>query len=200
VVAFMAERRYMPRGGLALVLEAGTIEEAEGLASLAGDIKVTILLPARAFENTQGESKQDTVDGGGYTGKRRLPDSIEIGAALGLDRISPERLTAALRHFAQRAERRLGKSPVCAAIGQGTMTDPRSLAEAGGYTCFLGGGGYNRFGDTPYLVGLLDISPVLRLRRQTGLNMRIYTGMFKGEYFWWPVAALLKAFAASPGR
>ncbi len=199
VVAFMAERRYVPRGGLALVLEAGTIEEAETLASLAGDIKVTILLPARAFENAQGESKQDTADAGGYAGKRRLADSVEIGAALGLDRTSPERLTAALRHFAQRAERHLGKSPVCAATGQGIMADPRSLAEAGGYTCSLGGGGYNRFGDTPYLVGLLDISPVLRHGRATGLNVRIYTEMFKGGYIWWPVAALLKAFAASPG-
>ncbi len=199
VVAFMAERRYVPRGGLALVLEAGTIEEAEDLASLAGSLDLTILLPPRAFENTEGESKQDTVDAGGHPGRRRLPDSVEIGAALGLDRIPPERLTAALRHFAQRAERHLGKNPVCAATGQGTMADPRSLAEAGGYTCFLGGGGYNRFGDTPYLVGLLDISPVLRLRGQTALNMRIYTGMFKGGYVWWPVAALLKAFGASPG-
>lgn len=199
VVAFMAERRYVPRGCLAPVLGAGTIAEAESLAALAGDINITILLPAEVFDDGLDEGRQVLADLGGHAEEKRLPDSIEIGAALAPGRTSPERLTDALRHFADGARLHLGMSPVCAATGQETMADPKSLAEASGYRCFLGGTGYNRFGDTPYLVRLLDISPVLRHGRQTRLNIEVYTGMFKGGYIWWPVAALLKAFGASPG-
>ena len=116
VMAFMAERRYVPKGAIGLVLEAGTVEEARALASIAGGLEVTILPP---------------------------------GAG------SPE--------------------------------------------CRLGGDGYNRFGDRPDIIRPLDITPVLSLGRLVDLNTRVYAGMFRGRHIWWPVAALLRAFRASPG-
>jgi len=188
VMSFMAERRYVPKGGMGLVLEAGTIEEAETLALLAGDIEVTILLPAAAFAKVADRQKTE-----------RLPDSVAIGAVLGSGQASREDTRAALKRFAEDARLNLGKSPVCVSAGEDAITDPAILAGAGGYACYLGGGGYNRFGDRPYFIRPLDISPVINLGRLTGLNTRVYAGMFRGGHIWWPVAALLRVAGASPG-
>ena len=186
VMAFMADRRYVPKRGLGLVLEAGTIGEAETLASMAGSIEVTILLPAGAFDKTRQDGMQ-------------LPGSVAVGTVLDSGLTSKEDLRAALKRFAEGARLHLGKSPVCAATGGDAVPDPGLLAGAGGYACFLGGSGYNRFGDRPYLIRPLDLTPVIGLGRMTGLNTRVYAGMFRGEHIWWPVAALLKAIGVSPG-
>ncbi|MFC1799810.1 hypothetical protein ACFL2Z_02745 [Candidatus Eisenbacteria bacterium] len=186
VMAFMADRRYVPKGGLGLVLKAGTIEEAETLASIAGDIEITILLPAGTFDKIEQDGMQ-------------LPDSVAIGMVLDSGLASKEDLRAALKRFAKGARLHLGKSPVCVAPGDDAVTDPDVLAGAGGYASYLGGGGYNRFGDRPYLIRPLDLTPVISLGRMTGLNTRVYAGMFRGGHIWWPLAALLKAIGASPG-
>jgi hypothetical protein len=114
VMAFMAERRYVPGSGVGIILEAGSDGEARALASIAGDIQVTILIPGRE------------------------------------------------------------------------------------YAFSLGGSGYNRFGDRPDVIRPLDITPVIGLGRMVNLNTRLYEGMFRGRYIWWPVAALLRASGASP--
>jgi hypothetical protein len=186
VTAFMAERRYVPKGGLGIVLEAGSVAEAESLASITGDLEVTIVLPAEAFEKAARD-------------RERLPGPVAIGALVGSGPKPADDPMAALKRFAEAARSRLGRDPVCAAIGEGGSVGPETLAGSGRYSCCLGGSGFNRFGDKPYIIRTMDITPVICLGRLTSLNTLLYGRFFKGSYIWWPVAAILRIVRATPG-
>ena len=214
VMAFMSERRYVPKGAIGLVLEAGAVEEIESLASIAGDLRVTILLPVEAFDKLRKDGVQAASGPAGRAAVKQLPDSVAIGAVLGAGQVpvnegepALKNARTALNRFAEGARLHLRRSPICAAPGEECVAlsggdsaiDPGTPAGAGGYTCCLGGGGYNRFGDRPYLIRPLDITPVIRLGRLRGLNTMVYAGMFRGGHIWWPVAAILRVVGASPG-
>ncbi len=187
IVAFMAERRYVPRGGMGLILEAATPDDIKRLGPAAGSLCFTLLLPPEGLGGGQEVAGIEAYPG------------LAIGAAL--DKLGPgpgDHPERALKLFAEASLKSLGKQPVCAAFRGYTPPDPKVLADATAYSCFLGGSGFNRFGDTPYLVRPLDVTPIFEAGKHTGLNLRIYTGIFKGRFGWWPVAALLAALGASP--
>jgi hypothetical protein len=189
VVSFIAERRYVPKRCLALVIETAGLEEARTLVTRVGGLKVMMLLPPQAAAMTGGES----ADSG-------LPPNVEVGVTFANPPESDDErdLEQALKAFALRASKNLGRDPVCARIRGTSGVDLRRVLKTTGYSCFLDGSGYNRFGDEPHLVRILDITPILRLRRMRDLNVALSVGMFRGGYFWWPVAALAKVLGGSP--
>jgi len=73
--------------------------------------------------------------------------------------------------------------------------DLRGLLKGTPYTCFLDGRGLNRFGDEPHLLRLLDATAVTESRRAM-TSLPVYIGLFRGRYYLWPVAAMLRLFGA----
>ena len=188
VVSFIAERRYVPKRCLGLVIETATLQEAREFVTHVGGASVTVLMPPKAV----------TMSGSAFADSG-FPRNVEVGVTLA-DRLDPDDergLEEALRAFTGQTSRSLGRDPICARISGTPDIDLRRVLKATGYSCFLDGTGYNRFGDEPHLVRLLDVTPILRLRRMRGLHMAVYVGMFRGGYFWWPVAALARALGRS---
>jgi hypothetical protein len=69
--------------------------------------------------------------------------------------------------------------------------DLRGLLKQTSYTCFLDGSGFNRFGDEPHVLRLLDATGAVTGNRD-GRRLAMYMGLFKGHYYLWPAAAAMR--------
>jgi hypothetical protein len=183
VVSFIAERRYVPGRCVALVvLTPGNTQSKKALERLEG-ISHTILL-----------SGHEEWDRPGGAPKSRYA----FDAHVGIDIPAGEDLKATMNEFADQAMKLWGKQPVCARAQDYRGVDLNKIARETGYLCVLGAAGLNRFGEDPQIVSPIDVAPIFRQRRLSGLSMSVHLGLYRGGHIWWPVVGILRAFGAAP--
>jgi hypothetical protein len=183
VVLFVRDNRYVPKKCFALVIEVQSVEQLKKAIGSAQQLTPTILVTADMLE-----------DSGNQADMPALPEDAALGVSLrqlgDQDPIDREELQQRLRALSDRAAGTLGRRLEFARIEAPDDADLRGLLKSVGYTSFLDGQGYNRFGDEPHMIRLMNISGLgaseARIRRSILVNLRL----FKGSYLSWPVAAL----------
>jgi hypothetical protein len=189
IVMFVGEHRYVPKRCFGLVIETRSPEELGEVLSSVGAEDVTVVLDLDVLEACEGRHRLPD-----------LPETVTLGAVIsgseeagapGLERTEQE-----LTSFADLATKILGKKPEYAVVEGCAASDIRVLLKATGYTCFLDGLGYNRFGDESHALRLMDVSHLLAGASLRGLRIMLHVAMFKGAYIVWPLAAVCNILCA----
>jgi hypothetical protein len=183
VVRFIRERRYVPRRSFALAVVLRSIEEVGPVVAAAGNLSLTVILPAEAFRSTGDLCSPD------------LPAHVAVGTtAEGAS--DPAR---ALRALADASENLLGRRCEYALELAPLSTDLRALVKDAGYVSLLDGRGYNRFGDEAHLIRVMDVSSLVGSRCAVAL-LKAWISLYKGTYIVWPAIAVGRLFGAcEPG-
>ena len=182
VVEFVREQRYVPKKGIGLVIEATGIEDLVEIAAALPGFDITVLLPLRAAEDDTALSR---VSG--------LPSGVSLGLSLvgrgGLEDAAG--LKVLLGRFRERISGLTGSEPGFARVGPSPGIDLRRLLKQTTYTSFLDGSGFNRFGDEPHILRLLNATAAVSVYRG-GKGLAMYVGLFKAKYYLWPAAAMMR--------
>ena len=178
IIEFVEARRYVPKKCVGLVVDAADLAQLGRAGSALPNIQFAGLLPPAAV--------------GG------IPDSdLPAGVTMGLSLMGepvpadPAGLLTLLERLRARSVEATGREPQYARtdfIGEGI---PRGLLKKTSYKCFLDGTGFNRFGDRADMLRLLDTGPMMD-GAAAASTISVYVGLFRGRYYLWPVAALLK--------
>jgi hypothetical protein len=182
VVMFVREHRYVPKKCFAVLVETCSREDLDQVLRAAGDTELTVVLPLRLLESQGSE-----------LAPHGLPESVTLGTIFTVpeDAAAIEQsIDRYLRDFTDLAVQSLGKKPEFALVEGCSHADLRPILRSSGYTCFLDGSGFNRFGDEGHLLRLIDVSSLLGRGAARGLRVVLYMTMFKGTYFVWPLAAI----------
>jgi hypothetical protein len=188
VVEFVRDRRYVPKKCIGLVVEAAVMPQlAEAGEALRG-IEFTGLLPPAALEGCPGAPDRTGIPAGATLGLS-LVGETNPGDSAGL--------LGVLERQRARSVEVTGCEPRYVRIEPSGDAGLRGLLKATSYTCFLNGGGFNRFGDQADMLRLLDTTAMTDSAR-AGSALSVYVGLFRGRYYLWPVAAFLRLAGAGP--
>jgi hypothetical protein len=177
VTAHIRDGSYVPGKCVSFALAVGTAEELARVLETGRELKATILLPPGALEGTGPDTPV-------------VPPGTEV--ALDLRKVEPSsvadrvRVGSHLRDFTQSLEERLNVRARYAAANRGALTDPRATLTATGYDALLDGEGFNRYGDRPHLVRLLDLTGLVQ-RGKSRISILAAVELFKGKYLWLPI-------------
>jgi hypothetical protein len=187
VVDLVRERRYVPKRCLGVVIEAG---DAAGLAAVARAFppEITVLLPVAALDGPSGDSASP-----------ELPSRLSLGVSLSKTDLPDDEseVRKMLVALSERMSGLLGREARYARIPSSPGLELRGLLKGTSYVCFLDGRGFNRFGDEPHLLRLLDATP-FETAGWRWLSLRVYVDLFKGRYYAWPPAALMRLLGSGP--
>ena len=190
IVEFVREQRYVPKKCFGLVIEAGRSEEVSRIADALPGSHLTILLPPGALDS---DAARDRLSA--------LPSEVSVGLSLaGKD--GPKNADDLMSSLERSRERLIALNaggPPFAKVGLVHGVDLRGVLKRAGYACFLDGRGFNRFGDEPHVLRLLDATPVVSAGRG-GRELALYIGLFKGKHYIWPVAAMARLTGEKPGE
>jgi hypothetical protein len=188
VVEFVRERRYVPRKCMGVVLEAGAMEDLRRIADHFRETEVTVLLPPEAFETSLDQADRFGV-----------PTTISLGLSLveARDLADTARLKSLLEHYGAKAAGPIDQLPKYVRVHPSLDVGLRGLLKGTAYRCFLDGRGFNRFGDEGHLLRLFDTTALLDSRPSIA-SLALYMGLFKGKYYLWPAAAVLRLCRAGP--
>jgi hypothetical protein len=179
VVRFIREGRYVPRKSFSVVVQVDSLELlGPALADREG-LKLTVIMPPGAFGPEAGEMIG------------ALPEDVTLGTIAGTGREA----AGELRRLADRSEEILSKRCEYAVPAAATGAGLRELLRASGYVSLLGGEGYNRSGDESHLVGLIDVSAIVRARRGVRV-LGLWIALYRGGYGVWPALAIGGGFGA----
>lgn len=180
IVEFVREQRYVPKKCFGLVVEASGSEDIAGIFGALRGSHLTILLPPTALHAGTGQDRPSPVPSGvsiglNLTGEQSPRDAEGLRASLKACRDTITVLNRGEAGFVK--------------VGYVQGVDLRGLLKQTGYACFLNGRGFNRFGDEPHLLRLLDVTPVVRAGKGwKGLSMCM--DLFKGKHYVWPAVAV----------
>jgi hypothetical protein len=193
IVMFIREHRYVPKKCFGLVVESSAREELADILAAAGETSITVVLPLEALRNR-----------GGGAAYRELPETAALGTVWTASqdvRDQGQQVTEEyLRAFGDLGARLLGKKPEYALLEGCSHIDLRALLRTSGYTCFLDGEGYNRFGDESHVMRVMDVSCLVRRRTARQFRVMLYMSMFKGTYIGWPLLAIWRMFKARSAK
>ncbi len=181
VVMFIRAHRFLPKKCFGLVVEVGSPEEFDEIISAAGDTAITAVLTPDVLREFESQSV-----------RRDLPETISLGTVVS----GHEEIEHQLTSFAELAKKVLGRQPEYAVVEGAADWELRTALKSTGYTSFLGGGSYNRFGDENHLVRLMDVSSLLAGKSVRGPRIALSIALFKGTYIVWPLAAVCRKVCA----
>ena len=184
VVLFVRENRYVPKRCFALVIEVERTEQLRRVIARAQELTPTVLVTAGMLEASTDQGDMPV-----------LPDDLALGVSLSWPSAQEpatgsERLKGRLQSLGERAAAILGRRPEFARIDAPDDLDLRGLLKSVGYVCFLDGRGFNRFGDEPHMIRLLNISGLGKSEAAIRRNILLRLRLFKGSYLSWPIAAI----------
>jgi hypothetical protein len=184
IIEFVEARRYVPKKCIGLVLEAGDVAQLGRARTALPDTEFAGLVPPTALE------------GGPASG---FPAGVTMGLSLIGETVSPDGagLPGLLQHLRIRSLEAIGCEPEYVRIASAGEAIPRGILKNTSYKCFLNGTGFNRFGDRPDILRLIDTGPIMG-RARAASTIAAYVGLFRGRYYLWPAAAFLKLFGAGP--
>ncbi len=181
VVEFVREQRYVPRKCIGLVLEANGMADLVEIATALPGLNITVLLPPEAGKDATACSRIS-----------ELPPEVSLGLSLAANggRCDYAGLMGLLGGFRESIAGFAGRKPCFARLGPVRSIDLRRLLKETAYACFLDGSGFNRFGDEPHLLRLLDATAFVT--GESGVKgLAVYIGLYKGKYYLWPLAAMM---------
>jgi hypothetical protein len=188
VVEFIREQRYVPKKGFALVIEAGGIRDLEEIAGALEGLEITVLLPP-GIEEADIAKGMNAVPPTGV--------SLGVGVPAGDGSEDSQGLRTLLADFKRRVAARVGGGPIFARIGARPGVDLRKLLKETGYTCFLDGTGFNRYGDEPHMLRLLNATASVAAGKG-GRGLAMYIGLFKAKHYLWPAVRMMGLMEKGP--
>jgi hypothetical protein len=189
ICEFVREHRYVPKKCMGVVIETADMPELEAVVEALGETRLALLLPPEALVGDWRQLAESEIPAGVSLGVsfKSSTQPEDAGGLLDLLKDLGARSTAAGGH-----DLRYVRLKETGAI------ELRGLLRDTPYRCFLDGKGFNRFGDEPDMLRLIDTSAIMASRR-VGANLSLYVDLFKGRYYVWPVVALLRLSGAGPG-
>ncbi len=168
VVMFIREARYVPKKCFAIVLE---IDDLRGMSILTNNSPhLTVMTSLEALQS----GSERVVLPYAITPAVRIRSASDL-----LDQLDKaKRLGKAI----------FDKDIECALIESIGSEAMRRLARRSGYLCFFDGQGFNRFGDEPHLVRLLDLTRLFA--EGSGFKIWVSIQLFKGRFAFWPLAVI----------
>ncbi len=171
VVMFIREARYVPKKAFAAVIEFENVDELRNI--VADDIPhLVVMFPKEALEKTSLEIE--------------LPYAITPAARF----VKPDNPLDELIRTRRIGKKIFGKEIQCGLLESLSSDEIRRTARRSGYLCFFDGHGYNRFGDEPHLVRLLDLTKVIA--EGGGSRLWLCLQLFRGKFIFWPLAAIAR--------
>ncbi len=169
VLDFISERRYVPPRAIGIVVHIGSPADISNVEEIFGDVPHTLVVDHDILnENLDTNTlRAKPVEFGIYFDEE--PGNKDVALSL-KDSISQV----------------LGREPICA-MWKSLQAD-RVILKKMPFRCILGGVGFNRFGDEPGIVRLLDLTESICSR----LEMRICISLFCGKDFSYPVLVLAR--------
>lgn len=171
IVSFIRDNRYVPKRAFGLVVRIGTIDQ---LRAILGENPphLTILFPAEAMRKQSLE-------------RIELPYRISPGVFSE----KPDLGIQDLKEISQNGSWLFGKPIDCALIPDASQEELKNMALRSGYRCFFNGDGFNRFGDRPHLVRLLDATGIVNSKNYRPC-LYYAVQLFMGRFIFWPTAVL----------
>jgi hypothetical protein len=176
VVAFVRDQRYVPRKGVALVLEVKSradMSAAVRVLSRSGrpaGLAATLLLAEPAAAAALPESA-----------------SLAVEARGGDERT----VTEALKSVSLGVEKAAGLAPAYAMLDDDRGLTLGKISRVAGIEAFFGGDGLNRYGDRGHRIRLMNITRILAAGKARGTRLWVYTRMYRGDYTPYPIWAWL---------
>jgi hypothetical protein len=161
------------------------MEEIPRITGALPGIDLTILLPPEALEA-----------GAGLSGFPVLPPEISVGLVL-TGKHSPkdaDSLRESLESARERISSLTGGNAGFAKVGHMQGVDLRGFLKKTGYLCFLDGRGFNRYGDEPHVLRLVDATPFASAGKG-GRKISIYIDLYKGKHYVWPAALITRSLS-----
>jgi hypothetical protein len=191
IVMFIREQRYVPKKGIGMVIEVGSLADLAAIGGSCEGLQLTVLVPFEALK----KAGTDCSDGeNGRSPGFDLPGSVSLGVSFG-EGCDP---AECLGRAAQAGLHLLAKQPAYAMFAD-VGPDVKGLLREHGYTCVLDGSGFNRFGDEAYSVRLCEVT-VLGRAKAPIFGLLLYIAMFRGAYTGWPLAAAGRLLGILPGE
>ncbi|MGQ9810476.1 MAG: hypothetical protein ACUVQ7_03940 [bacterium] len=169
IVSFIRENRYVPKKAFGVVIQLKSVDDLKAI--LVKEMPhITVLIPSEAIMAGSDRSLQ-------------LPYSV----ILGVTAKHKSSIIEDLKEVRRKGEMSFGKPVECALISNADDENLKNLSLRSGYLCFFDGKGFNRFGDRPHLVRLLDVTKVIKSKRYRS-NIYLSTQLFMGRFILWPFA------------
>ncbi len=170
IVAFIRENRYVPKKAFGIVVQLESFNHLN--AFLGKELPhITVLLPSKEI-TTASQSLE-------------LPYSVIPGVVAE----ASSSIIEDLKEIGKRGQTILGKPISCGLISGVDQESLKNLALRSGYLCFFDGNGYNRFGDQPHLVRLIDVTNAVKSDRYKW-NIYLSVQLFMGRFIVWPIAVI----------
>lgn len=171
IVGLIRDNTYVPKRAFGLIVRIGTIDQ---LRAILGENQphLTILFPAEAI-------RKQSFD--------RIELPYRISPGIFSEKPSPG--IEDLKEISRRGYWLFGKSIDCALIPDASQDDLKNMALRSGYRCFFDGDGFNRFGDRPHLVRLLDVTRILNSKKHAACLYHAVQ-LFMGRFIFWPAAVI----------
>lgn len=167
IVMFVREARYVPRKCFGIVVEVEDIDQIDSIVS-SETPHMTLIV---GFEHLKSVDRSIS-----------LPYAITPAVRI-------EGKGDLLDHLAEAKElgrKVFGKETECALVESYDSDQMRRTARRSGFLCFFNGKGYNRYGDEPHFIRLLDVTGIVA--RRSGFKLWLSVQLFKGKFIYWPLA------------
>jgi hypothetical protein len=187
VTMLIRERRYVPKRCFALVMAISTLDDADRIAAYTGQMPVTLFIGSGDLE-AAGRGSGGAGTGTGY-GIRVVASRSE----------NEEEIQSHLEEALEKAVSVVGTRPEYAMVEGGARPDLDAVAKATGLAGFLDGVGFNRYGDEPHLIRILDVTWMGGRRLLGTINLAAHIALFKGGHYALPVAAIATFLGGRPG-